>query len=97
MQRDTERSLVEDTLRKVPERMADSPWTVGTKFDLDRDQSGESQVFVTVYLDDATDDSDWTTPKLEPVKQRVRDLISDAGADRWGYVRFRRKSDSQAA
>lgn len=76
-----------------PTKVVRSEFTVG------EDQTGDPAVFVTVFLDDATRDEDWTSKNLDPIVDRIRQAVASTGVERFVYVRFLRPKDlsSEAA
>ncbi len=92
----TESELFRAALESVVSANGRPPTVIGTRFELGSDQGGDPAVFVTVLLDEATKDEDWTSPKLDPSADRIRALLRGTGTARWPYVRFARPSDLKA-
>lgn len=92
-----ESERIRTTLESVPASLPSHPKVVETRFELGTDEAGDPAVYVVVLLDDSTSDADWVSSKLEPIAQRVRAALHEAGIARWPYVRFARPSDYRAA
>ena len=97
MAANTETDQIRAALATVPTSFPGHPRVVETRFKLGSDEAGDPAVFVVVLLDENTSDADWTSPKLEPIAERFRAALDDAGIARWPYVRFARPSDYRAA
>lgn len=83
-----EEQVIQEALSLNRVQVAGSPEVLRLEVTLGRDTADEPAVFVVAYLDHNTPDTEWTNEKLRPIQHRVRDLLRDAGIDRWAYVRF---------
>ena len=90
-----------DEIRRILETISgpqpSRPSVVGTRFELGIDQADDPAVYVTVLLDDKTKSKDWTSPKLDPIADRVKEAIRAGGIAHWPSVRFATPSDLKAA
>ncbi len=86
-------SKVESAVEAVRAGWDETPRLVGVRVKLGPDQTGDPSVFVTGVLDESTRDEDWTSARLDPLIERFRKAVADAGVDRWVYVSFARPSE----
>ncbi len=93
MVRESESEQVKRALDGTKRQWKGNPRVVEFQFNLGEDQTGDPSVFVTTLLDDATSDGDWTSANLDPIAQRCKEAIAEAGVERWVYVRFARPAD----
>lgn len=83
-----EEQIVQEALSIDKVQVPDSPPVRRVEVSLGRDTADEPAAFVVAYLDRSTQESDWTNEKLRPIQHRVRELLREAGIERWAYVRF---------
>lgn len=97
MSRHTETQIIDGLLKADLLNLTGSPRVVDCEYSLGVDQADDPAVFITAYLDEATKDSEWVTARLQPIIDGVRQRFTDAGVDRYVYVRFARPSDRRIA
>ncbi len=73
---------------KFDELPGDLPKVVDLEYTLGEDQGGDPSIFVMVFLDDDTPESAWIPAKLNPIRDRLRQVLEENGIDRWLYARY---------
>lgn len=91
---DIEKAL---SLQNLKATLPDWPEVVDIQYTLGEDQGGDPSVFVVVFLDDATPESDWTSEKLNPIRDRLQQALNDTDIDRWLYVRYVTRAELREA
>lgn len=86
-----------DAARRELSLRDDLPKILSESFELGEDRAEDPAVFLTVVLDDATNEADWVLEKLDPITKQFRAALEAADIDRWVYVRFVRPQDMKAA
>jgi hypothetical protein len=65
-------------------------------FELGTDSTGDPAVWVWVFVDSATAESDDFASLASDIEDRIRESLSAANVTRWPYVRFRTASEQRA-
>ena len=76
---------------KVPPKIIDY------SFEFRQNIAGADSIFVRILLATDTRDEDWTTDKLEPIRDAIRTSLTANRVDRWVYVSYDRAEPSQRA
>lgn len=69
------------------------PFVKEIRYALDTDSTGDPAVLIWVILRDDIADSDEILEHVEPVRSTIVQALSDAGIDRWPYLRYRGQSE----
>lgn len=86
--------LVEQVCERVRLEWRGTPRIDSIRFELGTDQAEQPSVFFTVVLPDDTDEDMWTSDRLEPISRLVKQRTHEASVDRWVYIAFAKRSES---
>jgi hypothetical protein len=97
MAKPSEPERIRRVLDAVRTSLPHPPRVVEIEYEVGADLADDPALYMTLLLEESTRDEDWTSANLEPIEDRIKAALTDAGIELWPYFRYARPSEWRAA